>query len=149
MTGHTTRHGRSGVGRWLAAVVAAGCTTAVLATGVAAGAGSATVFPSLKPTVPLGVTVTPHPGTLVVAWSPPAYNGEYVNRFGVDVPYVITDYDLRGVLNKSWKTCVDTSGSCTLTHLKVGSTYHIEVRVWNAKGKHSPWTKPVTVTYTG
>lgn len=35
---------------------------------------------------------------------------------------------------------MDTSGSCTLTHLKVGTTYHVEVRVWNAKGKHSPRT---------
>lgn len=36
----------------------------------------------------------------MVAWSPPSCNGEFVNRLRVDVSYVITDYDLRGVPNK-------------------------------------------------
>jgi hypothetical protein len=109
----------------------------------------ATANPSHRPTVPLNVAASSTPGQLVVSWSPPAYNGEYRNRLGVDVPYVLTDYDLKGVPEASWAACPDLALSCPLVGLKVGHTYKIRVRVWNALGKHSIWTTPVTATYTG
>ncbi|HEY5108233.1 MAG TPA: fibronectin type III domain-containing protein [Acidimicrobiales bacterium] len=147
MTGQTTTHGgrRNVLARAAVAVVGA----AVLTAGLSTGAGATSSLPSIRPTVPLQVTVTPGPGQLVVSWSPPAYNGDWVNRFGQVVPYVITDYDLKGVPRKTWATCVDTTLSCTLTGLKVGKTYDISVKVWNAKGRHSPFTTPVSVTYSG
>ena len=128
-----------------AAIVVAGLLV-VAALPVAAGAAA---NPSHKPTVPLNVTVSAAPGELVVSWSPPAYNGEYRNRLGVDVPYVITDYDLKGVPKASWAACPDLATTCPLVGLKVGHTYKIAVKVWNALGVHSTWTVPVTATYTG
>ena len=86
------------------------------------------------------------PGELVVSWSPPAYDGEFLNRFGQPVPYVITDYDLKGVPAKAWASCVDLDLTCTVTGLKSGHTYQVSVKVWNAKGKHSVWTTPVPGT---
>ena len=106
-------------------------------------AAGAAANPSRRPTVPQDVTVTAAPGQLVVSWSPPAYNGEYRNRLGVDVPYVITDYDLKGVPEASWAACPDLALTCPLVGLKVGHTYKIAVKVWNALGKHSTWTTPV------
>jgi hypothetical protein len=128
----------------VAALAATACLA--LAAPAAAGASGATEKrPSKVPSVPLDLTVVPGTasGELVVSWSPPAYDGEYLNRHGQAVPYVITDYDLRGVPGKSWATCVDLSLTCTLTGLRPGHTYEVTARVWNAKGKHSPLTAPV------
>ena len=144
-TARTQRPGTRTVARALA--VAVGATTLAVMLPTAVGAASSR--PSRKPTVPLGVTVTPGPGQLVVSWSPPAYNGDYINRVGQTVPYVITDYDLKGIPKNSWASCVDLALSCTLTGLKVGHTYAIGVDVWNALGKHSSFTARVSATYTG
>ena len=141
----TGRGARADAARVL--VVLVGAVT--LVAGLATTAGAAPTRPSRHPTVPLGVTVTSSPGELVVSWSPPAYDGEYLNRKGVYVPYVITDYDLKGVPKKSWESCVDLSLSCTITGLRVGHTYDISVDVWNALGKHSPHTVPVSAVFTG
>jgi hypothetical protein len=149
MTGMTTR----GRGRWDlrrlpavgAAVVIAGLVMTV-ALPTVAGAGTKL---SHRPSVPLNVTVAAAPGELVVSWSPPAYNGEYLNRLGVPKTYVITDYDLKGVPAPSWAACPDLALSCPLVGLKVGHSYSVRVKVWNALGKHSTWTAPVRFTYTG
>ncbi len=88
-------------------------------------------------------------GTVVVTWAPPAYNGNWVNRFGVTLPYVITDYDLMGVPAKSWSACNDMSFTCTVVGLKPGKTYNVKVKVWNAKGRHSKATPAVSVVAPG
>jgi len=144
-TGGTGRGARVKAIRGVAALAASIALVGALAT----TAGAAPTRPSRRPSAPLGVTATAGPGQLVVSWSPPAYNGEYLNRHGVYVPYVITDYDLKGVPKKSWESCVDLSLSCTITGLRVGHTYEISVDVWNALGKRSPYSAPVAVTYTG
>jgi hypothetical protein len=130
--------------RFLAAAVGTACLVLTVPT----GAGASTAKPSPVPSVPLNVTVTPGPGSgeLVVSWSPPAYNGEFLNRFGQDIPYVITDYDLKGVPAKKWANCVDLSLTCTVSGLRPGHTYQVSVKVWNAKGRHSPFTVPVPGT---
>jgi hypothetical protein len=140
-----TRH--RGTRRAMAAVATAAC--AALAVPAAAGAtGTRTPPPSKAPSLPQGVTVQPGPGPgqLVVSWSPPAYNGEFLNRVGVPVPYVITDYDLKGVPKASWASCVDLNLTCTVSGLRSGHTYEIGVRVYNAKGRHSSYTAPVPGT---
>ena len=143
--GHRARTGR--LTRAAAALGTVACLAMV--TPLAAGASGTTAKrPSRVPSVPLGLTVVPGTvsGQLVVSWSPPAYDGEYINRFGHAVSYVITDYDLKGVPAKSWTTCVDLSLTCTATGLRPGHTYEIGVMVWNAKGRHSPKTALVAGT---
>ena len=114
----------------------------------AGAAGTGVAKPSKVPSLPLDVAVTPGSasGQLVVSWAPPAYNGAFLNRLGQTVPYVITDYDLKGVPAASWAGCVDLSLTCTVTGLKPGHTYAIGVKVWNAKGKHSKFTPTISVT---
>ncbi len=144
MRGDRMRKGATTTVRILGAALAVAGLSVVASTGAVA----ATKFPSIKPTVPTDVQVASGVAELVVSWSPPTYDGEWVNRFGVDVPYVITDYDLKGVPAKSWASCDDLSLSCTVTGLRAGHTYDVEVRVWNAKGKHSGWTVAVPGTPT-
>jgi hypothetical protein len=144
MTAQGTRRGTVRTGRLLAALAAVAAMTVAGAT----GAGATGTKPSVRPSAPQDVQVQSGPGQLVVSWSPPAYNGEFVKRGGVDVPYVITDYDLAGVPAASWATCVDLDLTCTVTGLKPGHTYEVRVKVWNAKGKHSGWTAPVPGTPT-
>ena len=138
------RNGRTGVAR----VVVALAAVAAMALAVPATAGAAGTKPSIRPTVPLDVTVVPGPvaGELVVSWQPPAYDGEFINHLGTAVPYVITDYDLKGVPARSWASCVDLDLTCTVPGLRSGHTYEVAVRVWNAKGKHSPYTATVPGT---
>ena len=142
-----TRDGRA-AHSWRVRVLTAVVATACLALAVPAGAGAGRwpPHPSPAPTVPLDVTVTPGPGQLVVSWSPPAYTGEFVNRHGQDIPYVLTDYDVKGAPAKNWAACPDLALTCTATGLRPGHTYKIAVRVWNAKGRHSPYTVPVLAT---
>ena len=134
----------------LALAVATAVSCLALASPVVAGATTQpkTKPPSKAPSVPLDVVVTTGPaaGELVVSWQPPAYDGEFLNHLGVAVPYVITDYDVVGVPKASWAACVDLSLSCTVTGLKAGKTYQVGVRVYNAKGKHSPVTARVPGT---
>jgi hypothetical protein len=142
-------HGRRiGPGRTARTAVAGAAVAVLVVVGTTAAGASATKVakPSPRPSLPLAVQVTPGPGQLVVSWSPPAYTGAFLNRFGVDVPYVITDYDLKGVPAKSWASCVDLDRTCTVTGLKPGHTYQVGVKVWNAKGAHSGWTAPVAGT---
>jgi hypothetical protein len=140
------RGGRSAAALALATVASVACLA--LAAPVGAGAATRPKPPSKAPSLPQDVTVVPGPaaGELVVSWQPPLYDGEYLNRFGVAVPYVITDYDIAGVPKGSWATCVDLSLSCTVTGLKAGKTYEVGVRVYNAKGKHSTVTPRVPGT---
>jgi hypothetical protein len=147
---HRTRIGHSRTARLLAAAIGTVCLVVAVSTSAGAGAGTWKPGPSPKPTVPLDVTVAPGPGSgeLVVSWSPPAYNGEFLNRHGQDIPYVITDYDLKGVPAKTWADCVDLSLTCTVAGLRPGHTYEVSVKVWNAKGRHSPFTVPVPGTAT-
>jgi hypothetical protein len=140
-----TRH--RGTRRAMAGLAAVACLA--LAAPTAAGAtGTRTPPPSKVPSLPQGVTVQPGPGPgqLVVSWSPPAYDGEFLNRFGVPVPYVITDYDLKGVPKASWASCPDLNLTCTVSGLRSGHTYEIAVRAYNAKGRHSHYTAPVPGT---
>jgi hypothetical protein len=130
-------------------VAAATVTLVGLTAAGATGAGATAdkvAKPSPRPSVPQDVTVESGPGQLVVSWQPPAYDGEFLNRHGVDVPYVITDYDLKGVPAKSWASCPDLSLTCTVTGLRSGHTYEVSVKVWNANGKHSVWTAAVPGT---
>ena len=137
---------RGGRGRARAAAVAAGALClALLAPAQAGAAGSK---PSRRPSVPTGLTVVPGPGQLVISWSPPLYPGAFVNQHGVTVDYTITDYDLKGIPAKSWASCVDLDRTCTVTGLKTGHTYEVAVKVWNANGKHSPFSAPVPGTPT-
>jgi len=112
---------------------------------VSGATGSA---PSVRPTVPLAVTVTPGPGPgeLTVAWSAPSYTGEFINMHSVAVAYGITDYDLKGVPARSWASCNDLLMTCTATGLRSTRTYQVSVVVWNTKGKHSPPSVPVAAT---
>lgn len=138
---------RRGVISTMAAAVAVACLTVAGPTAVGA-AGSRPKPPSKVPSQPqvLMVQVGTAPGQLVVSWSPPAYDGEFLNRFGQPVPYVITDYDLKGVPKASWAACPDLDLTCTVTGLRSGHTYEIAVRVYNAKGKHSTYTATVPGT---
>ena len=136
-------------GRLTVALVSLVCLT--LAAPAVAGASGAHVKPPSKvPSQPQGLTVQagPGPGQLVVSWSPPAYPGEFLNRFGQPVAYVLTDYDLKGVPKASWASCPDLDLTCTVTGLRSGHTYEIGVRVFNAKGKHSTYTATVPGTPT-
>ncbi len=119
--------------------------------GVSTGAGAVGTAPSVRPTVPLGVTVTPGPGPgeLTVAWSAPSYTGEFINMHGAAVAYGITDYDLKGVPARSWATCNDLLMTCIATGLRSSRTYQVSVVVWNTKGKHSPPSSPVAATPPG
>jgi len=142
MTGHVTRRGAVRTGRLVGSMAA----VAVLTLSVAGPAGAVKDKPDPRPSLPLNVQVQSGPGELVVSWSAPTYNGEWLNKHGVDVPYVITDYDLGGVPAKTWASCVDLNMTCTVTGLRPGHTYQVKVKVWNAKGRHSGWTVPVPGT---
>jgi hypothetical protein len=141
------RRKRAVAGLVLAAATAVSCLGPAAPT-VAGAATAKPKPPSKAPSVPQDVTVVPGSGhgELVVSWSPPLYDGEYLNHLGVAVPYVITDYDIAGVPAASWATCVDLSLSCTLTGLRSGKTYEVGVRVYNAKGRHSKVTARVPGT---
>jgi len=144
-----THREQTGAARLTAALVAVACLA--LATPAVAGASGARVKPPSKvPTQPQGLTVQAGPGAgqLVVSWSPPTYPGEFLDRFGQPVAYVLTDYDLKGVPKASWAACADLDLTCTLGGLRSGHTYAIGVRVYNAKGKHSTYTATVAGTPT-
>ena len=136
------------VAQRLVAALAAGACLMLAAPSSAMAVGASVAKPSKVPSVPLDLTVVPGPasGQLVVSWAPPAYDGSFLNRFGQPVAYVLTDYDLKGVPAASWAGCVDLSLTCTVTGLRPGHTYAVAVRVWNAKGKRSPFTTSVSVT---
>jgi len=141
-------HGkRSGAGRLTAAAAAVACL-ALAAPAVSGAATTRVKPPSKAPTEPLALTVQagPGPGQLVVSWAPPAYAGEFLNRFGQPVAYVLTDYDLKGVPKASWASCPDLDLTCTVSGLRSGHTYQIAVRVYNAKGRHSHYTATVPGT---
>jgi len=142
-----SQQARRRVARLLVAVM--GVSTLLLVIpGVSTEAGAVGTAPSVRPTVPLGVTVTPGPGPgeLTVAWSAPSYAGEFINMHGVAVAYGITDYDLKGVPARSWATCNDLLMTCIATGLRSSRTYQVSVVVWNTKGKHSPPSVPVAAT---
>ncbi len=148
MTNRRTGTGRPRTRRATAALVVLVCL-ALAGPAAAGAAGAGSKFPSKRPSVPLDVTVTTGGADqLIVSWSPPTYTGEFINRLGVPVAYVITDYDLKGVPAKSWATCPDLALTCTVSGLKPGHTYEIAVRVWNANGKFSPYTTTVAGTPT-
>ncbi len=156
----TGRTGRRASGRWAAVVVGAIAAAAIAAVAAplpatAAPAGSttapaatrATTVPPRRPSPVQDVQVAAGtaPGTLVVTWSAPAYNGAYLNAQRVVTPFAITDYDILGVPAKTWAACDDLSFQCTVTGLRPGVTYAIRMVVWNALGRRSVPTAPVSV----
>lgn len=103
--------------------------------------------PSRRPSPVQYVTAVPgtSAGSVLVTWSPPAYNGSFLNRHRLAIPYGITDYDILGVPAKTWASCDDMSFACTVTGLTPGKSYAIRMVVWNARGRRSVATTPVTV----
>lgn len=96
-----------------------------------ASAPSNSVTPTAPPSAPVGVSVTPGPGSLTVAWSAPANIGGAA----------ITGYT--ATASPGGATCSATGSSCVVRGLTGGTTYQVSVRATNAVG---PGTVSVPVS---